>query len=139
VNAFLQSMGSNAISNGLHLDQLIKRAEIGYDAVAKLAPSPQTIDPRVARQVEIEIKYEGYIKRQLVEIERFKHLEQIRLPEDFDFQVVHGLSNELKEKLSAIHPASLGQAARISGITPAAISVLMIALKKNMVCKTASK
>jgi tRNA uridine 5-carboxymethylaminomethyl modification enzyme len=83
----------------------------------------------VARQVEIEIKYEGYIKRQMAEIERFKHLERILLPDDFDYHGVHGLSNELKEKLSAVRPTTLGQASRISGMTPAAISVLMVALR----------
>ena len=129
VNAFLASRGSKPISNGLHLDQLVKRAEMGYDAVEELAPAAIPPDHRVARLVETEIKYEGYIKRQLAEIERFRHLERIRLPEDMDYQAVHGLSNELKEKLSAVRPASLGQASRISGITPAAISVLMVALK----------
>jgi len=79
--------------------------------------------------VEIEIKYEGYIQRQLAEIARFRHLEQIRLAEDFDYRKVHGLSNELKDKLSRVRPASLGQASRISGMTPAAISVLMVALR----------
>lgn len=129
VNQYLSSQGSNEISNGMHMDQLLKRAELSYDAVRQLAPASAPVDGRVARQVEIEIKYEGYIRRQLSEIERFKHLEQIRLPEDFDFHQVHGLSNELKEKLSTIRPVSLGQASRISGITPAAISVLMVALR----------
>ena len=129
VNRYLTSQGSNAISNGIHMDQLLKRVELSYDAVGVLTPAPSPVDGRVARQVEIEIKYEGYIRRQLSEIERFKHLEQIRLPEDFDYHLVHGLSNELKEKLSTIRPVSLGQASRISGITPAAISVLMVALR----------
>jgi tRNA uridine 5-carboxymethylaminomethyl modification enzyme len=129
VNEFLESKTSAPIAQGTPLDQLLKRAELGYDAVAALAPSPEPVDARVARQVEIEIKYEGYIKRQMTEIERFKHLERIRLPEDFDYRGVHGLSNELKEKLSAVRPTSLGQASRISGITPAAITVLMVALK----------
>ena len=79
--------------------------------------------------MEIEIKYEGYIKRQLSEIEKFKNLERMKIPENFEFRKVHGLSNELKEKLSAVRPTSLGQASRIDGITPAALSVLMIALK----------
>jgi tRNA uridine 5-carboxymethylaminomethyl modification enzyme len=83
----------------------------------------------VARQVEIEIKYEGYIQRQAQEIEKFRNLERIKLPEDFDFAAVPGLSNELKEKLAEVRPASLGQASRIDGITPAAISVLMVALR----------
>ncbi len=128
-NRYLTTQGSNEINNGMHMDQLLKRAELSYDAVRQLAPAPSPVDGRVARQVQIEIKYEGYIRRQLSEIEKFKHLEQIRLPEDFDFQKVHGLSNELKEKLSTVRPVSLGQASRISGITPAAISVIMVALR----------
>jgi tRNA uridine 5-carboxymethylaminomethyl modification enzyme len=129
VNDFLATKQSTAISHGIYLDQLLKRAELDYQAVDYLAPCDQPVEPRMAKQVEIEIKYEGYIKRQMTEIERFRHLEQIRLPEDFDYLSVHGLSNELKEKLSAVRPTSLGQASRISGITPAAISVLMVALK----------
>ena len=131
VNAFLESRHSATIANGIHLDQLLKRAQMDYEAVQTLAPSPGPLDPDVGRLVETEIKYEGYIQRQLAEIERFRHLEQVRLPEDFDYQAVHGLSNELKEKLSAVRPVSLGQASRVSGITPAALSVLMVALKAH--------
>jgi tRNA uridine 5-carboxymethylaminomethyl modification enzyme len=131
VNDYLNEKGTNPIQNGVHLDQLLKRAELTYDIVAKIAPAPNPLPQIATRQVEIEIKYEGYIKRQLSEIEKFKHLELIKLPEEFDFEAVHGLSNELKEKLTTIRPASLGQASRIEGMTPAAISVLMIALKAN--------
>ncbi len=129
INAFLTDRGTNMLSNGAHLDQLVKRAELGYDVVERLAPCPEPLDARVTRQVEIEIKYEGYIKRHLAEIERFRHLEKIMLPDDFDYTAVHGLSNELKEKLSAVRPVSLGQASRISGMTPAALSVLMVMLR----------
>lgn len=129
VNAYLAAQGTTPLTNGAHLDQLLKRVEMGYAAVDQLAPAPEPVDPRVAQQVEIEVKYEGYIKRHLAEIERFRHLEKIKLPDDFDYEQVHGLSNELKEKLSAVRPVSLGQASRISGMTPAAISVLMVALK----------
>jgi tRNA uridine 5-carboxymethylaminomethyl modification enzyme len=131
VNAYLSKKGSSALTNGAPLDQLVKRAELGYDVVEDLAPAQLSIDERVSRQVEIEIKYEGYIQRQMKEIERFKHLEQIKLPDEFNYQQVHGLSNELKEKLTMIRPTSLGQASRISGITPAAISVLMVALRSK--------
>jgi len=129
VNAYLTVKQTQPINNGIHLDQLIKRAQLGYEVVDRLAPAEPAVSAEVARQVEIEIKYEGYIQRQLTEIGRFKHLEQIRLADDFDFRKVHGLSNELKEKLSRMRPASLGQASRISGMTPAAISVLMVALR----------
>ena len=128
-NAYLETKDSPILNDGIHLDHLLKRDRLGYDTVAALAPSASPIDPRVTRQVEIEIKYEGYIKRQLAEIERFQNLEQMKIPTDFDYFQVHGLSNELKEKLDRVKPESLGQASRISGITPAAISVLMVALR----------
>ncbi len=129
VNAYLVSCGTNQISNGIHLDQLLKRNELDYSAVSALAGGCDNIGKRVAKQVEIGIKYEGYIERQLKEIEKFRNLEKIKIPEIFDFSKVHGLSNELKEKLALVKPASLGQASRIDGMTPAAVSVLMIALK----------
>jgi tRNA uridine 5-carboxymethylaminomethyl modification enzyme len=129
VNAYLEAQGSSPIQQGVPLDQLVKRAELGYSAVETLAPADVPIGPAAARQVEIEIKYEGYIHKQIKEIEKFKNLEKVRIPDDFDFTTVHGLSNELKSKLAAIKPTSLGQSARIDGITPAALSVLMVALK----------
>jgi len=129
VNAYLEERGTPPIDNGIHLVQLLKRAELDYDAVARLSPAEIPPTERVARQVEIEIKYEGYIRRQLQEIDKFRHLEQIKLPEAIDYAIVHGLSSELKEKLAAVHPASLGQASRIEGMTPAAISVLMVHLR----------
>ncbi len=130
VNDYLMSRKTNMLKNGIHLDHLVKRAELGYDVVDALAHAPEPMDKKVTRQVEIEIKYEGYIQRQIKEINRFKNLENQKIPNDFDFQKVHGLSNELKEKLSIIMPASLGQASRIEGITPAALSAMMIALKR---------
>lgn len=129
VNQYLLSAGTRPIQSGARLDQLLKRGELGYDVVETLAASPAPVCREVAEQVEIEIKYEGYIQKQLTEIEKFKDLERLKIPENFDFFCVHGLSNELKEKLSGTRPASLGQVSRIDGITPAALSVLMVALK----------
>lgn len=129
VNAYLADKGANPIQGGIHLDQLLKRNELDYDAVRALAPADPAPGPRVARQVEIEIKYEGYIHRQLKEIEQFRSQENKKIPGDFDFAAVHGLSNELRGKLREIRPVSLGQASRIDGMTPAALSVLMVALK----------
>ena len=128
-NEFLEVCGTKPIHNGIGLDQLLKRTELNYHAVEVLSPCPRDISKEVSHQVEIEVKYEGYIQRQLREIERFKDLEMVKIPDNFNFLGVHGLSNELKEKLSAIKPVSLGQTSRVDGITPAAISVLMIALK----------
>jgi tRNA uridine 5-carboxymethylaminomethyl modification enzyme len=129
VNAFLERAGTPPITSGATMEQLLKRAQLDYGAVDALAPGPQPVDPRVARQVEIEIKYEGYIQKQQKEIEKFKGFEQRPIPPDLAYDQIHGLSTELRQKLSAIRPTSLGQASRIDGMTPAAISVLMIAIK----------
>jgi len=129
VNEYLQQRGTKPIRDGVHLEQMLKRTELDYDMVEALAKSPDNISRPVAKQVEIEIKYEGYIQKQLREIERFKNMEGVKIPLNFAFSTVHGLSNELKEKLTRIQPATLGQVSRIEGITPAAISVLLVALK----------
>ncbi|MBI9076589.1 MAG: tRNA uridine-5-carboxymethylaminomethyl(34) synthesis enzyme MnmG [Desulfatibacillum sp.] len=128
VNQYLEDNGTTPIKEAAPLDRLVKRVQLGYEAVEKLAPNPESVDPRVSRQVEIEIKYEGYIAKQLKEIEKFREMEKIRIPEDFGYEGVHGLSNELKAKLCALRPVSLGQASRMEGITPAALSAVMIGL-----------
>ena len=128
VNEYLTAKMTNPIKSGVKLDQLLKRAQLNYEAVRQLCPSGETLLPRAEQQVEIQIKYEGYISRQLNEIKKYRDLEKIKLPRDFDYTGVHGLSNELQEKLSRILPASLGQASRIDGMTPAANSVLMVAI-----------
>ena len=129
INDYLIHQGTTPLKSGMYLDQLLKRAELTYSAVDALAKSPNNISSKVTRQVETEIKYEGYVHRQLKEIEKFKNMEKIKIPDNFDFNRVHGLSNELKEKLSAVMPSSLGQASRIDGITPAGLSVIMVAIK----------
>jgi len=129
VNAYLEGKSATLIDDGVHLDQLLKRVELDYDLVKTFAPPPEPLADNVARQAEIQIKYEGYIQRQIREIEKFRHLESIRISENFDYDKVHGLSNELKEKLSDVRPISLGQASRIDGMTPSGISVIMITIK----------
>ncbi|MCF8112452.1 MAG: tRNA uridine-5-carboxymethylaminomethyl(34) synthesis enzyme MnmG [Desulfotignum sp.] len=127
-NQCLESLGSSPISTGVKLEQLLKRTELSYQNLLDIAPPIAPVSARVARQVEVEIKYEGYITRQLNEIKKFKDLERIRIPENFDYTNAHGLSNEIKEKLEKVQPKSLGQASRTDGMTPAAISVLMVAI-----------
>jgi len=128
VNEYLEEKGTSPISTGIDLDRLLKRAEISYRDVEALSPAPDPLDSRIKKQVEIEVKYEGYIQRQQKEIEKYRDLERIKIPESLDYGTVHGLSNEIREKLETIMPASLGQASRIEGITPAAISVLLVAI-----------
>ncbi len=130
-NAYLETIGSTPLATGIKLDQLLKRSQIFYADIRHLSPPPKLVHHRASEQAEIEIKYEGYISRQLREVKKFKDMEQIRIPGDIDYASVHGLSNELKEKLMMIRPASIGQASRIDGMTPAGLSVLMIAVSAH--------
>jgi tRNA uridine 5-carboxymethylaminomethyl modification enzyme len=131
VNRYLRGKGSPGIDQGVRMHQLLKRSELDYAAVKQLTPAPAPLHPDAERQVEIEVKYEGYIARQQREAAKLQDLENIRIPATLDFRKVHGLSNELKEKLAAVQPATLAQASRIAGMTPAALSVLMILLKAD--------
>jgi tRNA uridine 5-carboxymethylaminomethyl modification enzyme len=128
MNAFLLARGTTPITNGVKLEQLLKRAELDYASLKNIFPPSEPVLERAEEQAEIEIKYEGYIQRQYNEIKKYKDLERIRIPNDFDYSKAPGLSNELKEKLYRILPTSLGQASRIDGMTPAAISVLMVGI-----------
>ena len=136
VNAKLADFGSSALTQTLSLRELLKRPELNLKRLAllaALAEEPAEIgetEGMAADEIELHVKYEGYIQRQEEQVERFKRLERIALPEDFVYQGLPGLSNEVVEKLSSIQPRSLGQAARISGITPAAIAVLQVQLKR---------
>jgi tRNA uridine 5-carboxymethylaminomethyl modification enzyme len=112
------------------LAQLLKRPEVTFADLAAW-PDVASIDPEIAEQVEIEIKYEGYITRQRQQVGRSKHLEEKRIPEGFRYERVVGLSHEVVEKLAAVTPRSLGQASRISGVTPAALSLLLVALERD--------
>lgn len=128
VNALLKT----PLSREASLEELIRRPEVNYrDLVAIEGLAAASIDPLAAEQVEIQIKYQGYIERQQDEIDKQKRHEQTRLPAQFDYSQVKGLSNEVVAKLNQTQPETVGQAARISGITPAAISLLLVYLKKQ--------
>jgi tRNA uridine 5-carboxymethylaminomethyl modification enzyme len=130
-NRVLESLGSRPMSEGLPLKALLRRPELHYADLEPLDPGRPVLPQDVQEEVEIQVKYDGYIERQLKDVERFKALERQRIPEDMDFRAVHGLSTEVVEKLSRIRPVSLGQASRISGVTPAAMAALMVHLKKT--------
>ena len=112
------------------LRELLKRPEIDYRACRAVQLVPAGITEDVYEQVETEVKYEGYITRQMLHIEKFKRLEDARIPEGMAFDTIPGLTAEVREKLSRVRPASLGQASRISGLTPAALAILMVFIKK---------
>ncbi|WP_027369694.1 tRNA uridine-5-carboxymethylaminomethyl(34) synthesis enzyme MnmG [Desulfovermiculus halophilus] len=130
-NRALASWGSQPLSGAVSADKLLKRPEITYSRLMTvLGEDERGTDPRILEQVEIQCKYEGYLRRQEAEVDKFKDLEQIRIPRDLDYSRLTGLSNELRERLSRIRPMSLGQAYRLPGMTPAALSLLRIAIKK---------
>ena len=131
VNAILTGRGSAALSGEASLEQLLKRPEIEYGDIVKISSPGELLKSDAAEQVEIRVKYEGYIQRQLQQVDRFATLEHKELPVDMDYDAVIGLGSEVKQKLKQVRPISLGQASRISGVTPAALSLLMIALEKK--------
>jgi tRNA uridine 5-carboxymethylaminomethyl modification enzyme len=111
--------------------QLLRRPELSYKDLHPFLQGEEETDVEVTEAVEIAIKYEGYIKRQEQVIEQFKKLEHRRVPDNFDYQGIKGFSNEVAEKLKKVRPSSIGQASRISGVTPAAISLLLVALERH--------
>ncbi len=134
---FLTSLGTAPLKNSISLTELLRRPEISLKDLASIAPWTLELSFQEAEALEIEIKYEGYLKRQSEQVARFKRMEGTRLPDDMLYEGLPGLSTEVQEKLTQIKPVSLGQAARISGVTPAAISVLEIHLKKREMGKSA--
>ena len=130
-NEILHRCGSAPLKKESSLQEILKRPEIHYPHLFVFDRALQNLSTEVWEQVEIQVKYDGYIKRQMEQIERYKRLEEVSFPVQFDFQSVIGLSSEVMEKLIKIRPISLGQASRISGVTPAAISILMVNLKKQ--------
>jgi tRNA uridine 5-carboxymethylaminomethyl modification enzyme len=137
VNSCLTELNSTPLTQAMTLAELLRRPEISMTALQRLLhasgsglPSAED-DPGVAEEIELQIKYSGYIKRQQEQVDRFRKLERTRLPEDMEYKGLPGLSNEVVEKLNRIRPMSLGQASRISGVTPAAVSVLQVHLKKQ--------
>ncbi|MBF8250936.1 MAG: glucose inhibited division protein A, partial [Deltaproteobacteria bacterium] len=127
VNSKLGSLGSVHLVEPITMEDLLKRPEITYRNLLKMAP--HYVKSAVAEQVEIQIKYQGYINRQMVQVERFRKMEKMRIPDDVDYSEVPSISREVRDKLYKIRPLSIGQASRISGVTPAALSILMVYLK----------
>jgi len=129
VNKLLAAKGQAPLTESVSLARLFKRVNIGYEDILALEGREQALSYYEKVQLEVDIKYSGYIERELSKIAKFKDLEKISIPDDMDYSGINGLSNEIKEKLGNFKPVSLGQASRISGVTPAAITVLMIKLR----------
>ena len=130
VNEFLEKNSTSRITNGVKLADLLKRSELSYKKLAEIDENRPILDDEVAEEVEIQVKYEGYIKLQEEQVEKFKKLEQKLLPNDIQYKNIKGLRLEARQKLDKIKPNSIGQASRISGVSPADISVLLIYLEQ---------
>lgn len=126
VNRILVSRETSEITMGVRLIELLKRPQLDYECLAPVDTGRPKLNPNIFEQVEIEIKYEGYIQKQLKQVEQMKKLEKKHLPNDFDYKNIKGLRLEAQEKLNKIKPLNIGQASRISGVSPADISVLLI-------------
>jgi tRNA uridine 5-carboxymethylaminomethyl modification enzyme len=131
VQAILAEMGTSKIDNAVELATLLKRPELGYREIAQLSLPPEPIPPDVAEQVEIQLKYEGYIRKSLQQVEKMHRMEKKHIPGWVDYSQIAGLSSEAREKLTQVRPLSLGQAARISGVNPADISILLVYMEQG--------
>jgi tRNA uridine 5-carboxymethylaminomethyl modification enzyme len=129
VDDALARLGSAPLGGPRTLADLLRRPELDHAALRTLCPGLPEEDPAVVERIEVAVKYEGYVRRQEAEAGRLAKLEGVKLPEDLDYGAMPSLSREVREKLAAIRPLSLGQASRISGVTPAAISILATLLE----------
>ncbi len=131
VNEFLAKRGATLISTGIRASELLRRPEITYDSLAEIDENMPKLCAEVREQVEISIKYAGYIDRQIAQADKFKKMENKKIPEDIDYSAIGGLRIEARQKLEKLRPLSIGQASRISGVSPADIAVLVVYLKQK--------
>lgn len=129
VQAMLAEVGSAPLTNGCDAVTLLRRPEVTYAQIEGLFPSTLPLDHEMKEQVEIQVKYSGYIEKQLAQVERLQKMESKKIPDDIVYEEIHGIASEAKQKLSTIRPISIGQASRISGVTPADISILLVYLE----------
>ncbi len=130
LNEILVSRETSPISTGVKLVDLIKRPQLSYEILTEIDKDRPKLDSNIFEQIEVEVKYEGYIKKQLAQVEQMRRMESKLLPADIDYKTITGLRLEAQEKLNKVHPSNLGQASRISGVSPADISVLVIWLSR---------
>ncbi|WP_462410041.1 tRNA uridine-5-carboxymethylaminomethyl(34) synthesis enzyme MnmG [Neobacillus sp. Marseille-QA0830] len=131
----IKSIGGSELKDGIRASDLLKRPEMTYAMLESITPSEVSLDDEIKEQVEIQIKYEGYIEKSLQQVERLKKMEDKRIPEKIDYDAISGLANEAKQKLKKIQPLTLAQASRISGVNPADISILLVYLEQGKIAK----
>jgi len=135
VQEIMEKAGGHVLKEPVSAEQLLKRPEICYSDIAQIEPADSVIPEDVAEQVDIQIKYEGYIKKQLQQVEKMQRMEEKNIPMDLDYNVINGLATEAKQKLAEVRPLSVGQASRVSGVNPSDISILLVYLEQGRLAK----
>ena len=130
LNSILENSGSTRVKSGANMAELVKRPELNYEILAEVDKGRTELSKKIKEQVEIRLKYDGYIKRQLAQVESFKKMENKKLPENIDYTQINGLRLEARQKLNTIRPISVGQASRITGVSPADIAVLVVYMEQ---------
>ena len=139
VQEIIHSLGGSELKDGIRASDLLKRTEMTYDHIQKLVPSEEALHSDVEEQVEIQIKYEGYIEKSLQQVERLKKMEDKKIPENIDYDAINGLATEAKHNLKEVQPLSIAQASRISGVNPADISILLIYIEQGRIAKVSNE
>lgn len=139
VQELIRNVGGSELKDGIRAADLLKRPEMTYEHIQMIAPAEQPIDPEVAEQVEIQIKYEGYIEKSLQQVEKLKKMENKKIPEDIDYDAITGLATEARQKLKQVRPLSIAQASRISGVNPADISILLVYLEQGKIARVSNE
>ena len=139
VQELIRSIGGSELKDGIRASDLLKRPEMTYELLEKLTSSELPLDDDIKEQVEIQIKYEGYIDKSLQQVERLKKMENKRIPENIDYDAINGLATEAKQKLKKIKPVSIAQASRISGVNPADISILLVYLEQGRIARVSNE
>ncbi|WP_226528203.1 tRNA uridine-5-carboxymethylaminomethyl(34) synthesis enzyme MnmG [Metabacillus niabensis] len=133
------SVGGSELKDGIKAADLLKRPEMTYGHIAQLVPSEQVVDSDVSEQVEIQVKYEGYIEKSLQQVEKLKKMENKKVPEDIDYDDINGLASEARQKLKEVRPLSVAQASRIAGVNPADISILLVYLEQGRIARVSNQ
>lgn len=139
VQTIIREAGGSELKDGIRAADLLKRPEMAYEHIHQMVPADKEISPDVAEQVEIQVKYEGYIQKSLQQVDRLKKMENKKIPENIDYDDIHGLANEARQKLKEVRPLSVAQASRISGVNPADVSILLVYLEQGRIAKVSNE
>ncbi|PLR78305.1 tRNA uridine-5-carboxymethylaminomethyl(34) synthesis enzyme MnmG [Bacillus sp. V3-13] len=139
VQELIRSLGGSELKDGIRASDLLKRPEMTYSEIDQLAPSDVQLDFDVTEQVEIQIKYEGYIEKSLQQVDRLKKMENKKIPENIDYDAITGLATEARQKLKQVRPLSIAQASRISGVNPADISILLVYIEQGRIARVSNE